>query len=171
MLFLLQQKTSRSIPVKENLKISCFFWHLQKIGYFSMFLIVAGALLGIFSNGILSRIHLFNTEKSFQIAYQYFARQGTQDQWEIKVKSNSQRPLQFQISDSLISAYAIEELQPQSIQIKQHRNILIFIVPQSKEDEWVTIRLRMRATQWGYFKVKIIDQFGTILTLKQWIYP
>ncbi|EFE95088.1 hypothetical protein [Serratia odorifera] len=165
------EKQSRQTPVTEDIPLLRLSWLLEKLGYVLMFSVVIAALAGVFADGILSDTRQQNVNGTLTVDYQRFARQGAQSQWRVKIKDDGDGPLTLMVSDSLTASYLIENIQPQSVQVTQRGNEILFSVPDDDRQQWHTFNLTLRAQDWGRFSASLADGETPPIVIHQWIYP
>lgn len=165
------EKKSRNVPVIEHLPLLRVSWHLEKLGYFVIFTVVFLALLGFFSNGILSDKEKFNESKTLKINYEKFVRNGTQTELKIRMKNDENKYIIVIISDQLDNFYMIESVVPQSLQVSHQDNNLYFTSPKNASQQWHTFTFILRSKEWGEFQARITGADGKPVTINQWIYP
>ncbi|MCS3408107.1 hypothetical protein [Serratia sp. AKBS12] len=165
------EKQSRQTPVTEDIPLLRLSWFLEKLGYALMFSVVGAALAGVFADGVLSNTRQENPNGTLTVDYQRFARQGAQSQWWVKVKDDGDGPLTLTVSDSLTASYLIENIQPQSVQVTQRGNQILFSVPDDDRQQWHTFSLTLRAQAWGRFSASLAHGEAPPIVIHQWIYP
>jgi len=165
------EKTSRAIPVKEHITMMRLSWQLAKVGYLVMFSIVMLALLGFFSNGVFSEREAVSRKGDFKVNYERFARSGTQTQWRIRVKNESNQSVRLSFPESLMEFYVIENVLPQSLNVTHVNRKIIFTLPVSVKRENYTLTFTLRPQKWGSFSARLADANGDWVEIKQWIYP
>ncbi|WP_260514174.1 hypothetical protein [Serratia fonticola] len=166
-----EEKTSRTKPVVEHITMLRFSWLLGIFGYILMGCIVLLALLGVFSNGVLSENEIISNDASLKVNFDRFVRNGTQTQWEIQIKSRSNKPVSLSVSPEVIDYYVMENIQPQSVLVTYLKDEVIFTIPSGGEKKWHAFSLVLRPKQWGGFRARIGEQGGEHIVIKQWIYP
>ncbi|WP_273855224.1 hypothetical protein [Serratia liquefaciens] len=165
------EKVSRTEPITEHITILRFSWALEKLGYILMFAIVILALLGGFSNGIMSKKEGANPENTLRINYERFVRYGTQTQWTIKIKDNENAPISFNITDSIENFYIIENIQPQSALVSHQGQSLHFTIPDNEKQQWYTFTFILRPKAWGSFNATVSGIGAVPVVINQWGYP
>ncbi|CAI0989655.1 hypothetical protein [Serratia proteamaculans] len=165
------EKTSRCVPVVEHIPLMRVSWWLEKIGCFSIFTVVFLALLGFFSNGVLSDKEKQNESQTLKINYEKFVRNGTQTEVKIRIKGQENKAITIKISDQLDDFYMIESVLPQSLQVSHHGNNLYFTSPDNASQQWHTFTFILRSKEWGEFQATITGADGKPVTINQWIYP
>ncbi|MEE4410267.1 MULTISPECIES: hypothetical protein [unclassified Serratia (in: enterobacteria)] len=165
------EQDSRTIPVKEHIIILRITWWIEKLGYLLMFAVVLLALLGVFSNGVLSSKQETDEDHLLSINYERFARNGTQTEWIVRIKDNNDHPITLEVSDTIDKFYVIENIQPQSVQVSHQGERLFFIIPDNKEQQWHTFTFTLRPKEWGSFNANISIAGEKPITINQWIYP
>lgn len=165
------EKTSRVIPVKEHITMMRLSWQLAKVGYLVMFSIVILALLGFFSNGVFSEREVVSREGDFKMNYERFARNGTQTQWRMRLKSEANQTVRLSFPESLVEFYVIENVQPQSLNVTHVNRKIIFTLPVSVKRENYTLTFTLRPQKWGSFSARLADENGDWVVIKQSIYP
>ncbi|MGO4745635.1 hypothetical protein [Serratia quinivorans] len=165
------EKESRNTPVVEHISFLRLSWVLEKVGYLIMFTIVILALLGFFSNGILSHQEIVSKNKTVKITYEGFARNGTQTQWKIMAKDNGVEPLVISITDEFDNFYVIENVVPQSLQVSHKGKVIYFTVPDGLKNQWHTLTFVLRSKEWGGFKATVNGAETESVNIQQWIYP
>ncbi|WP_426506252.1 hypothetical protein [Serratia proteamaculans] len=165
------EKTSRAIPVKEHITMMRLSWQLAKVGYLVMFSIVMLALLGFFSNGVFSGREAVSREGDFKINYERFARNGTQTQWRMRLKNQTNQSIRLSFPESLLEFYVIENVQPQSLNVTHVNRKIIFTLPVSVKRENYMLTFTLRPQKWGSFNALLADENGDWVEIKQWIYP
>lgn len=165
------EKVSRVTPVVEHMTMLRVSWHFEKVGYFIMFFLVFLAMLGVFSNGVLSDKEVRSRDGLLSISYERFVRNGTQTEWKVKIKDNSDHPMTLAVSDSLESFYVIENIQPQSVQVSHQGQHLLFTIPDGEKQQWHTFTFILRPKTWGEFNATLSELGSGPVVIKQWIYP
>jgi len=166
-----EEKISRTKPVVEHITMLRSSWVLKIFGYLLMACIVMLALLGVFSNGVLSENEIISNDVSLKVNFDRFVRNGTQTQWKIQIKSKSNQPVILSVSPELIDYYLMENIQPQSVFITYLKDELIFTLPSGGEQKWHAFSFILRPKKWGGFRANIGGQGGDHIIIKQWIYP
>ncbi|MBI6183598.1 hypothetical protein JEQ07_24775 [Serratia proteamaculans] len=162
---------SRNVPVVEHLPLLRVSWCLEKLGYIFIFTVVFLALLGFFSNGILSDKEKLNESETLKINYEKFVRNGTQTELKIRIKDDGNKNITVTISDQLDTFYMIESVVPQSLQVRHQGNNLYFTSQINASQQWHTFTFILRSKEWGEFETRITGEDGKPVTINQWIYP
>jgi len=165
------EKTSRKVPVVEHIPLLRVSWWLERLGYFSIFIVMFLALLGFFSNGVLSDKEKQNESQTLKINYEKFVRNGTQTELKIRIKDQENKAITIKISDQFDNFYIIESVVPQSLQVSHQGNNLYFTSPDGASQQWHTFTFILRSKEWGGFQATITGADGKPVTINQWIYP
>lgn len=162
---------SRHYPVKENMPFQLFAWKMQKIGFLLLFIFIAAACLGLFSQGVLSNASAQSAGGNMIVEYDRFARNTTDTHFIIRIKINKENQLTTALRGDILDNYDIEFIQPTpDVSIISDR-VLTLTQPITRKDSWHSIYITLKPKQMGYFTNTIVLSDNEKVTFNQWVYP
>lgn len=157
---------SRQQPVKEDIGFFVRSCRLEGIGKILLALLMLLALLGVFSDGVLSDTWQQNDE--VRVFYPRFVRQGAEILLRIEIADDKEGALT--ISDSLLRKYRINSVFPPSNMVITDDALLFAVVEEQRSSHHVVL-LSLQVQEWGRTTFDVARQGGPALTVTQWIYP
>ncbi|NDL64007.1 hypothetical protein [Acerihabitans arboris] len=162
---------NRHYPVKENMRFQLFAWKMQKVGFLLLFLFIAAACLGLFSQGVLSNASTQSASGNMRLEYDRFARNSTDTNFIIRVKINKENQLTTVFRGDLLDNYDIEFIQPLPDTSFISDKALTLTQPISKKDTWYSIYMTLKPNKMGYFTNTITLSDNEKITFNQLVYP
>lgn len=160
---------SRTEPVRENMRVQRMVWRVERVGWYSLLLIAALALAGLFSKGVLSDVTASSSDGRLRVEYQRFARNGAHSQLLVEVRGAGESP-EIALDGELLDGFSIETLQPEPERSATHEGRGVRFTLNADEQGRVRVRLGLKAESIGRFG-STVSVAGQRLELRQFIYP
>ncbi|WP_410013811.1 hypothetical protein [Sodalis sp. C49] len=162
---------SRHYPVKENMRFQLFAWRMQNLGFVLLFIFIAAACLGLFSQGVLSNASAQSAGGNMILEYDRFARNSTETHFIIRIKINKENQLTAVLRGDILDNYDIEFIQPTPDVSIINDNALTLTQPIAKKDGWHSIYVTLKPNKMGYFTNTIALSDNEKITFNQLVYP
>lgn len=105
--------SEHSADIDEDYRFQQRTWRAERLCWFVVLLILAGALAGLFSGGILGRAEAVGADGRFKVEYDRFARRKAPSSLEIRVDGDDiGGETTLRLSSSLLENFEIERIRP-----------------------------------------------------------
>lgn len=161
---------SRRSPVQEDMRWQIKEWQLEKWGSRVLILLVLLALLGAFSDGLLSQGSAHNKAGTLSVEYQRMMRAMTDETFTFRIKSLTGEPTVLTLGRDFMDNFEIETLQPQPLVTHASLHEMVLTWPASPNREqalWLTVQPQSA----GHFISTITLKGAEPVTLSQWVLP
>ena len=160
----------RTHPIKENMAFQRATWRAQRIGWLVLWLIVVLALLGLFSDGLLSTSSGVSAGGDLRVTYDRFERSGAPSRIELRVEPQQAREVAIRIGGELLDAFTIERVTPAP---HAERGIAggVELLFSAAAGEPLTVHLTVRPRRVGLVESEIGIGKSPPAELTQFIYP
>jgi hypothetical protein len=161
---------SRIHPIKEDMAFQRATWRAERIGWTVLWLIVVLALLGLFSNGLLSTASVESPAGDLRVTYERFQRNGTLAEIKLEAAPQSGQQLAIRIGTQILDASTIETITPRP---QAERGIAggIEFVFAVEPGEPLTVYVNVRPRGVGFLAGGIGIGESRPARLSQFIYP
>ena len=159
-----KQVDHSELELEQDLKWTERSWIIQRIGWALLLLFVSSAALGLFGNGILSKVHEQSNEYSLE--YDRYGRYEMPQQIKISAPSINDKVV-LTVPQSFTENYDIQLLTPQPrIQLFDSSNIVMEFEAKGP----VILMFEVEAQQSGRHQAEIFVN-NKAFTISQFIYP
>lgn len=100
------------LPIHEDMRFQTRSWMAERIGWGILILFVVLALLGVFSNGVLSSARAEREGVPLTIDYERFQRKTALTRFAIHLPRQGQDEIWLQFNRALQATYEVESIQP-----------------------------------------------------------
>lgn len=107
-----EELDSRRYPIAEDMALQCRVWRFERIGWWSLGLIVLLALLGLFSRGPLSRAERATPGGELVLRYQRFERQSAPTELRVQLIAARGGRIWLVLGGDFLRSFAVEGIQP-----------------------------------------------------------
>lgn len=163
------ERQSRCVPVKENMRVQQRFWFIEQLGCVLLPAIILLTLLGMFSNGLLSDTVRASPGNDLQVHYERFLRNGATTLMVIEAHHAGDAPVQITLTGEPLDNTTLESLYPQPLASASLHDGLVFTV-QPDATGHARLYLSLRAEGVGLFGSSV-GVAGETVSLRQFIYP
>lgn len=161
---------SRRYPVEENMPWQMKEWRWQSIGNVLLFMVIILALLGVFSDGVLSETKTGNRAGTLLVEHQRIMRALSDETFTVRMKSPANRPFELIVGRDFMEHYQIQTLQPQPQSSRTTSAGLVLTWP-GQPDEQQTLWLGVQPQSAGSFTATFALQAEEPVSIKQWVLP
>ena len=161
---------SRSYPFQESMQLQQRQWRIERVGWCVFALVLLLALVGAFSQGILSETTAETPDKSLAVTHQRFERHETVTQLTIEAQAAGDQGLALEITGDLLDKLTIQTIWPEPVNSASLDGGLRL---QFNTDDQgaATVRLSLRPDRWGFSRGEVAIEGGQSVTIDQFIYP
>lgn len=142
-------------------------WMAQRVGWITMMLILAAALLGLFGRGPMS--HVEADGQQFRLSYERFVRYNAPTELSVQATGATQRGLEIHLAHTFIDAYKIEAITPEPSHMSSTGDAVMFRFDTAGPATRVTFRLEPDEIGLHTGTVRMGSNDG--LLVSQFIYP
>ncbi|HVX99765.1 MAG TPA: hypothetical protein VHA55_08245 [Pseudorhodoplanes sp.] len=158
-----------SIPIEENMRFQRATWKAERAGWVILTLIVAAALLGVFSNGYLSFTQI-GDENGFGVSYERFQRKTVTTHLRVNLPADDDNEAHLRIGKSALDDYEIDSIDPRPVRAAADQSDLVFDFDAGSARKLTAfIALRPRRATIARFDLSTPGQKP--LTLQALVYP
>ncbi len=161
---------NRTHPIKEDMAFQRATWRTERIGWAFLWLIAVLALLGLFSNGLLSSASVESPAGDLRVTYERFQHHGASAEIKLEAAPQSGRQTAIRISAQMLDALTIEAITPRP---QAERGVaggveFVFAV---EPGEPLTVYMNVRPNKVGFLAGEIGIGESRPARLSQFIYP
>lgn len=160
----------RDYPVQEFLHIQQRHWRLERIGWVLFLLIVLLAVLGVFSQGVLSLTTARSADGALAVEYQRFERNSAASEITVRLQGEPGEVIQLDITGNLLDRFAIESIQPEPLGSESLRDGLRLSFRTDGEGD-AAVYLAVRAAALGSSNSRFAVTGAPSIAVDQFIYP
>ncbi len=154
--------SSRSYPIEEDMKLQRREWHAETIGWICLFSVLAAALLGVFSHGVLSSARAVSGP--LWVEYERFVR--FEADHDLRINFSGSEVL---IGPSFFKSVSVTSIVPPPAEAQSGpRGVGLRYA--SSDGEPMFVDLGFRATAVGLVRTKI-SAGGSEVSFWQLVYP
>jgi hypothetical protein len=140
---------SRSEPISEDMPLQLRVWHVERVGWWCLLVIVLLAVLGLFGKGPLSTAQVTSADGRLQVEYQRIARSGAPSQLLIDVQRAGERQLEIALAGDLLDSVSIQTIQPPPLRSATFSGSGLRLLTVADAQGRVRLRLDVRAEAIG----------------------
>lgn len=167
----LHEWESRTFPVREDMKFQRRYWMFQRFAWVGLGALIVAMILGLFSNGPLSRITADADSGAFAVNYQRYYRLGAASDLTLRLGPRAARDLTVRFDQALLRSFALETIRPMPVRSEADANALVFTF-RVASDGGGDIRFSIRPTRAGRAQGEItLGPSGDAVTLETFVYP
>lgn len=157
------------LPISEDMRLQERSWLAERIGGSLLALFIVLALLGVFSNGVLSAAKAERDTVALSVDYERFQRRSAQTHFAIQARKQTEDEIWLRLGRAFQDTYEIESVRPQPVRSNTASNgINLFFDSYEQGDLNIVIRARPR--RFGAVTVEIARLPGS-LQIPVLIYP
>ncbi|HDS1735455.1 hypothetical protein [Pseudomonas sp. BP8] len=145
-------------------------WCFERVGWYSLVLIVLLALAGLFGNGQLSDAQAVSSDGRVRVEYQRLSRTGSTDSMRITVRGAPGKPVILLLGGTLLQEASIETLQPEPKVSRSHGESLLLELGTS-EAGVATLYLTLRSDYVGTFEGSVRAAPSSAVHFTTFLYP
>jgi hypothetical protein len=161
---------NRTHPIKEDMAFQRATWRAERIGWAFLGLIAVLALLGLFSNGLLSTASVESPAGDLRVTYERFQRNGAPAEIKLEAVPQPGRQLAIRISAQMLDAVTIEAITPRPEAERGIANGVEFVFA-VEPGEPLTVYMNVRPNSVGFLAGEIGIGESRPTRLSQFIYP
>lgn len=162
------KKDLKRLQVSEDMPFQRLEWRIERIGWVAMAMLIVAALLGLLSNGPLSRAN--QSAGSLHVEYQRFLRNQAPADFRVEVLS-AKGEVEISLNRGFVDDVQLEQVVPRPNRIDAGPKgiVLHFDVPQNSAPNFVIIRFQPQ--RMGWLRTNIGSPGQPIVRLTQFVYP
>lgn len=165
-------KRMGDLELSEDLSFQTHEWIAERIGWSLLFLILVGALLGLFGHGHLSNASAPSQDGKLTAEYQRFTR--LQAPVDLNL-SASPEPGEKTVRVSLNRAYIrdakLEDIQPSPVLVSSDADWTTYTFEVQQQDRPIAIRFSLQLDTFGPEELRVRRENSEPLRLKQFVFP
>lgn len=161
---------SRDYPVQENMTAQRKEWRFQAAGNYVLFTIVILALLGLFSDGIISETAQTSANGKLTVEYQRLIRAQSDERYILRVQGEPDRPVRITLGGDFMERFQIQTLFPEPLithTSAREMTLTFAATPDGRHAVWIGAQPESA----GYFTSMITVDGQPGMTLRQWSWP
>jgi hypothetical protein len=146
---------------------------IRHIAWATLALIVLAALLGLFSNGILSQATLGGNEPALQLEYERFGRHQAPMTLKIRLgpEAIQEGKARLCLERSYLNAVKVETITPQPDSVESSANRLIYVFSAPGSNSPIEVTFFVQSESIGRQAGQVGLEGGPTLNFSQFIYP
>ncbi|MCU7247335.1 hypothetical protein [Pseudomonas koreensis] len=161
---------SRETPIREDMAYQLKVWRFERCGWYVLVLVVALALAGLFSRGVISSRDVRSEDGNVRVKYEMFYRNGSTNSMKISMAAAPESTVELELTGDLLEGFSIETLQPQPVRSRSSANGLrLWLQADTRGD--ISLYLTLRGDGLGLFRSHISTPGSSGVTLSQFIFP
>ncbi len=161
---------SRHYPVDEDMALQRRVWRFERVGWYTLVLLIGLTLAGLFSRGPLSNAERHSADGQLRVEYQRFMRNGASDALIIHLQGKPGEPIEVAINGQLLQGFNVEMLQPQPLKASTAgEGVRLWLL--SDTDGRAALHVTLRSDGVGRFATRVTSASGASVQLSQFIYP
>ncbi|WP_333855112.1 hypothetical protein [Leclercia sp.] len=157
--------------VKQNHAALQFEYNARRFGFVLLLLIIAAALLGLFSGGYFSETTKTNPTHSVQVEYQRFGRLQSAVELKITLTGQSNAPLTLRIGGEYMARTQTDNIWPQPDEMHSEGGELVLVYQAAKPRKDFTVWLYTNPDRPGKTVTTVTVNNQPGLSFWQFIYP
>ncbi|AJQ46895.1 MULTISPECIES: hypothetical protein [Pseudomonas] len=161
---------SRHHPVDEDMPMQHRVWRFERVGWYTLVLLVMLALAGLFGNGPLSDAQAVSTDGRIEVDYQRLSRTGSIDNLRITVRGAPGEQVIVLLGGTLLQTASIETMQPQPQMSRSHGEALLLELGTGK-DGIATLYLTLRSEHVGILEGIVRAGQASAVNFSTFLYP
>ena len=166
------KENSSPLPgVKQNHAALQFEYDAHRFGFVLLLLIIAAALLGLFSNGYFSEATKTNAANTLQVEYPRFGRLQSSDTLKITLSDQHNAPLTLRIGGEYMARTQTDNIWPQPDEMHSEGGELVLVYQQATPRKNFTVWLYTRPDRPGKTVTTVTVNHQPGLSFWQFIYP
>lgn len=166
------KENSPPLPgVKQSHAALQFEYDVHRFGFVLLLLIIAAALLGLFSGGYFSEATKTDAAKSVQVEYQRFGRLQSPLELKITLPGQSNAPVTVRIGGEYMARTQTDNIWPQPDEMHSEGGELVLVYQEAKPRQDFTVWLYSTPDQPGKTVTTVTLNNQPGLSFWQFIYP
>jgi hypothetical protein len=161
---------NRTHPIKEDMQFQRATWRAERIGWALLWLIMILALLGLFSEGLLSTTSAESPAGDLRVTYGRFQRSGAPAEVKLEAAPQNGQEVVIRVSAPMLDAFTIESISPRPQAERGVTNGIELVFPVAA-GEPLTAYMNVRPHKVGFVSSEIGIGRGRPAQLNQFIYP
>ena len=160
----------RSYPVQEYMRVQQRHWRLERVGWVVFLLIVLLAVLGVFSQGVLSLTTARSADAALTVDYQRFERNSAASEINVRLQGEPGEVMQLELTGDLLDKFAIDSIQPEPLSSESFRGGLRLSFRTDQAGD-ASVYLAVRAAAIGSSLSQFAIAGAAPIAVDQFIYP
>lgn len=165
----LHEWESRSFPVREDITFQRRYWVVQRIAWIGLAALAVAMILGLFSNGVFSRITADAESGAFAVEYQRFYRLGAAAGLTLRLNSGDAREFTVHFDKALLQSFTLETIRPTPLRSETDARGLVLTFRTAGGGG--NVHFAIRPTQAGPARGAVSLGAGDAVPLKTFVYP
>lgn len=165
-----EERLNRRYPVTENMQVQHAEWVIERFGTVLLLTVVLLALLGVFSNGLLSSAVAISPSGRLQVEYQRFLRNGANSRMTLQVESSANGEVQINLAGNALEGLILESIQPQPVATSSYQGNGLTLRVLTDAKGTARVHLLQRSDGIGLYQW-VVSSAGESLTFNHFIYP
>jgi hypothetical protein len=161
------------LEIEEDIGFQRRDWAVRHIAWAILALIILAALLGLFSNGILSQATLGGDEAALQLEYERFGRHKAPMTLKVRLgpKAIQEGRARLWLERNYLNTIKVETITPQPDSVESSANRLIYVFSAPGSNYSVEVTFVVQSEKVGRQAGQVGLAGGPALSFRQFIYP
>lgn len=161
---------NRVFPVREDMAYQLKVWRFERVGWYTLVLLVILTLLGLFSRGPLSSRDIHSSDDRLAVEYELFHRNGSTNPMLLRLKGQPNALLEVELGGDWLEGFDVQALQPQPTRSASAGQGLKFWVQADARGE-ASLYLSLLSEGLGTYHSRIALPGGAAVSFDQFIFP
>ncbi len=160
---------NRNYPIREDMRLQCRLWTLERLGWGLLGVLVLSASLGLFGSGPISQTVAQAPDGNLKIEYQRFERNGASGHIKVSAQNGPDGKVWVVIGGDFLRNFTVESIQPEPLASESFgQGLRLQFRPGS--NGWVTAYFSVRSSEVG-ISVSEVRTDTSSIKMTQYIYP
>ncbi|WP_054180162.1 hypothetical protein [Trabulsiella odontotermitis] len=167
----MKQQDKEDPRVEESASALNFEYNVNRFGVLFLLAVIFAALLGVFSNGLLSSASKQNTAHTLDVNYDRFARLMSESEINIVIQGIHADRYIVSVGDSLLNTYQVGDIRPEPDSMYSHGGTLYLIYNTADFPPPLSLWLSITPRKPGYVTSTVKVNGEPEITYNQLVYP
>lgn len=161
---------SRQHPIQEDMRLQRRVWRFERVGWYTLVVLVVLTLTGLFGNGPLSHRHVSSLDGRVTCEFERFTRSGSTTSMLIRVQGEPNSQVALLLDGPLFRELNIETLQPQPLLSLTH-NLAFLLHLGTDEEGMAELHITLRNDGVGSYAGQASLAAGSAVHFSTFVYP
>lgn len=165
------ENQSRHYPVKENMPWQRLEWHIQRVGFVLLLLVVFAGAIGIFSKGWLSNQSATSTDSRLGVDYERFGRRESNMDMTLRLKQLRGNSYEIRLRGPQLDNIQLQTLQPQPDEAWSTGDSLVLRWHRRADQQDATVWIGTQPQDFGRYHLTVTLDDASQVQFSQFVYP